>query len=266
MFLFLFLCSVYGKTMENLRRHVDIRLVNNVDRLRKLVAMPSYQRYSIFSEDLAALQMQKVELTLNKPIYVGFTILDVSKLLMYQFHYDYIRPKYGDKAWLLFTDTDSLCYLIETEDVYADMAQDAQHFDFSDYPSDHPLFSTQNKKVIGKMKDETNGKPPVEFVGLRSKMYSLLTDPEIMGKVRAKKTAKGIKQYVVQKHLTHENYRSTLFEKKAEPVSMNMLRSEKHQIYTTTINKVGLSAFDDKRYLLEDGYTSLAYGHYAISQ
>ena len=97
--------------MENLCKHVDIRLVNNVDRLRKLVAMPSYQRYSIFSEDVAALQMQKVQLTLNKPIYVGFSILDISKLLMYQFHYDYIRPKYGNKARLLFTDTDSLCYL-----------------------------------------------------------------------------------------------------------------------------------------------------------
>lgn len=242
-----------------------MRLVNNVERLRKLVAMPSFQRYRIFSEDLAALQMRKLSLLLNRPIYVGYCILDISKVLMYDFHYNYIVPKYGDKATLLFTDTDSLCYSIETEDVYKDIGEDAHLFDFSDYPANHPLHSNVNKKVIGKMKDETSGVAPVQFIGLRSKMYSLQTVPDIAGRGEAKKTAKGIKQYVVKKSLSHEDYCNVLLGQRAETVSMNLLRSEKHQIYLVSQTKVGLSAFDDKRFLLPDGVTSLAYGHYCIN-
>ena len=97
-------------------------------------------------------------------------ILDLSKTLMYDFHYNYIKQKYNNKAKLLFTDTDSLCYEIETTDVYKDFCNDKDKFDNSDYPEDSPYFNKANKKVIGKFKDKTSGMPITEFIGLRSKL------------------------------------------------------------------------------------------------
>ncbi|GBM87305.1 hypothetical protein AVEN_107421-1 [Araneus ventricosus] len=115
-------------------------------------------------------------LCLNCPIQVGFTILELSKVLMYDFHYNIIFKKYGDKARLLFTDTDSLCYEITTGDLNDDLENMKNYFDFSDYPRDHPLYSDVTKKNIGFFKDELNGQPCLEFVGLRSKMYSILSE------------------------------------------------------------------------------------------
>jgi hypothetical protein len=122
--------------------------------------------------------MLKQRLYLNRPIYVGFSILDLSKTLMYDFHYNYMKTKYGPNVQLLFTDTDSLCYSIYTEDVYQDMMKHQHLFDTSEYDPDHPLYSTENKKVLGKMKDETHGIPIQEFVGLKSKMYSMIYEED----------------------------------------------------------------------------------------
>ena len=122
--------------------------------------------------------MLKQRLYLNRPIHVGFSILDLSKTLMYDFHYNYMKTKYGPNAQLLFTDTDSLCYSIYTEDVYQDMMKHQHLFDTSEYDPDHPLYSTENKKVLGKMKDETHGIPIQEFVGLKSKMYSMIYEED----------------------------------------------------------------------------------------
>ncbi len=119
--------SVFGKTKESLRKRIDVRLVNNEKYLKKLTAMPSFQMYEVFSEDLAAFKMRKTKLVHNKPIYVGFSILDISKILMYKFHYENILPRYGSKSVLLFTDTGRLCLCIE-----------------ADYDKDHPLYSTTN--------------------------------------------------------------------------------------------------------------------------
>ena len=142
----------------------------------------------------------KETLTLNRPAYVGMCILDLSKTLMYDFHYNYIKQKYGSKAKLLFTDTDSLTYEIETKDVYSDFWKDKEKFDNSDYPQDSLYFDKTNKKVIGKFKDETAGIPISEFVGLRSKMYSYIKENNQCGK-----TAKGIKKNIIKKNITHEN-------------------------------------------------------------
>jgi hypothetical protein len=115
--------SVFGKTRENLRKRVDVKLVRSSeeDRLRKLIAKPNYARCKIFDDDLAAQHMHKTSLCLNRPIYLGMSILDLSKLLMYDFYYNKVNPKYGDRATLLYTDTDSLLMHIETEDIYADI-------------------------------------------------------------------------------------------------------------------------------------------------
>ena len=198
--------SIFGKTMENLRKRVDVKLVTNEKQLMKLTSKPTYVSSKIFNENLVAVHKIKETLTLNRPAYVGMCILDLSKTLMYDFHYNYIKKRYGSKAQLLFTDTDSLCYEIETEDIYADLWKDRQLFDNSDYPKDNKYFDTTNKKVIGKFKDEAASIPITEFIDLRSKMYSYI-------KVNLKgcKTAKGIKKNIIKNTIKHENYKETLF-------------------------------------------------------
>ena len=163
--------SVFGKTMENLRKRVDIRLVTNEKEARKLISKANYNRRTIFSENLMAVHMNKTHIKYNKPIYLGMCILDISKAMMYDFHYNYIKPKYGEKAKLLMTDTDSLVYDIETEDFYKDISPDVREmFDTSNYPKNHPsgIETGVNKKVIGKFKDEAGGKIITEFVGSTS--------------------------------------------------------------------------------------------------
>ncbi len=149
--------SVFGKTMENVRNRVNVKLVTNKKDLNKLVKKPNYKRVSEFHENLVAVHMEKTSVKLCKPIYLGMSILDLSKTLMYEFHYDYVKPKWGDKVKLLFTDTDSLCYEIQTDDVHKDIKNDADKwYDTSNYDKDHPsgLYSGKNKKVIGYYKDE----------------------------------------------------------------------------------------------------------------
>jgi hypothetical protein len=193
---------------------------------------------------------------------VGMSILELSKVLMYDFHYNKIKAKYGSKAELCFTDTDSLTYHIETEDFYNDMKEDLTLYDTSDYPKDHPCYSVSNKKIIGKFKDETNAQPIYEFCGLRSKMYSILKE-----ETKNKATAKGIKKSVI-KTLTREAYKKAIFGENIEDlkqkVSFNLIRSDNHQINTLKITKTGLCAYDDKRYVLDDNIKTLAHGHHSI--
>ena len=146
--------SVFGKTMENIRKRVDVRLVTSKEKLLKLASKSTYVSSKIFNENLVAVDKIKETLTLNRPAYVGMCILDLSKTLMYDFHYNYIKQKYDSKAKLLFTDTDSLTFEIQTEDVYKDFWRDKERFDNSDYNKESPFCNTANKKVIGKFKDE----------------------------------------------------------------------------------------------------------------
>ena len=250
--------SVFGKTMENLRNRVDIKIVrsNEKDKIRKLVASPLYARHVIFTNDLVGIDMRKSRLLLNKPVYTGMTILDKSKILMYDFFYNHLKKQYGEKCELLYTDTDSLLLKIETEDVYKDIKANENFYDTSDYPKEHPLHSTVNKKVLGKMKDECAGTPISEVVCLRSKMYSVMkTDEKNIRK------AKGVKKNVVKKQIKHEQYRQALFSKVQMWHGMNILRSEGHEIYGMHLNKISLSPFDSKRWIADDGVNTKAYGY-----
>ena len=249
--------SVFGKTIENLRKRVNVTLINKPEKLLKHCAKPTYVSSKIFNKNLVAVHKIKESLTLNCPANVGICILDISKTLMYDFHYNYIKKKYGKNAKLLFTDTDSVTYNIKTEDVYKDFWADKDKFDFSGYKETSDFYDLKNKKVIGKMKDETAGVPIVEFVGLRSKMYSYVTKDE-----KGCKTAKGIKKNVVRNLLKHEDYKNTLFNNRQMFHKMKSIRSENHKIYSVEINKKSLSCFDDKRYILSNGIDSFAYGHY----
>ena len=249
--------SVFGKTMENIRKRVDIRLVTSEEKLLKLSSKPTYVSSKIFNENLVAVHKIKETLTLDRPTYVGMCILDLSKTLMYDFHYNYIKNNYGNKAKLLLTDTDSLTYEIETKNAYADFFKDKNKFDNCDYPKNSPYFFDTNKKVIGKFKDESAGIPVTEFIGLRSKMYSYIKD-----NMNGGKTAKGIKKNVIKKDLKHEDYKNVLFNNKQLHHKMKTIRSEKHQLGSFELNKISLSCFDDKRYIHDNGITSNAYGHY----
>ena len=254
--------SVFGKTMENIRNRVNVKLVNTQEKFKKLSAKPNYKGRKIFSENLISVHMKKTSLTMNKPVYLGMCILDLSKTIMYDFHYNYIKPKYGDKAKLLFTDTDSLMYEIETEDFYKDISEDIKdRFDTSDYPENHPsgIPTGINKKVLGMFKDEAAGKIIKEFVGLRAKLYSYKMDEG-----GESKKCKGIKKQVVTTSIKPEDYKTCLRTGKEQLRKQNILRSYEHEVYTEEVNKVALSALDDKRYILDDGVHTLAWGHYKI--
>ncbi|XP_039285401.1 uncharacterized protein LOC120351607 [Nilaparvata lugens] len=165
--------AVFGKTMENVRKRVSMELVNDEKRLKKLIARPVYKDHIIFGENICAVTMHKEKVELNKPIYIDLTVLDISKTLMYEFHYNIMKPIYKDNLQLLYQD--SLFYLVKTEDMYNDIINNQQlrdTFDTSEYPADHPCYSDANKMVLGKFKDEYAGRASLEYVGLRSKLYA----------------------------------------------------------------------------------------------
>ena len=165
---------VFGKTVQNIRKHRKIKLVTNREAYLKLVMKPTFKSGVRFGENLMGCEMRKIKVVMNKPVYLGQAIL--SKTVMYKFHYDYMAPKYGKKLDLCYMDTDSLIYNIEMEDLYKDIAEDVQaRFNTSGYNPDRPLPVGLNKKVSGLMEDELGGEIMTEFVTLRRKMYAYKT-------------------------------------------------------------------------------------------
>ena len=250
--------SVFGKTMENIRNRVDVRLVGNMEKAQKLIAKPNLKHWTRFDENLIGVHLKRTKLVFNKPVYCGMTILDLSKTLIYDFHYKYIIPKFGKKQKLLFTDTDSLCYEIETEDFFVDIADDIDEmFDTSNFDKNHSSgIQGKNKKVPGMMKDEAGGKIIEEFVGLRAKLYSYK-----MFEGKEEKKCKGIKKAVIKKQISFDDYKECLFSGVSQMRKMNVIRSHQHEIFSETVNKIALSADDDKRIILDDGISTLALGN-----
>ena len=200
---------VFGKTMENIRNRVDIKLVTDRNQAEKLTSKPNFDHCTIFDENLIAVHIKNTKLYFDKPVYVRMCILDLSKTLMYDFHYNYVKRKYDDKAKLLFTDTDNLMYEIETSDFYQNITNDVKTmFDISNYPSNHPsgIPSGMNKKVLGMFKDEAGGNITEEFVGLRAKLYSFK-----MLEGEEEKKCKGIKKMVIKKNITHDDYKTSFY-------------------------------------------------------
>ena len=233
--------SVFGKTMENIRKHRDIKLLNNKEDYLKQVMKPNFKGGVLMGENLMSCEMGKVKVKMNKPVYLGQAILDLSKTIMYEFHYDYIKRKYDEKSLkLLYMDTDSLVYDIKTEAFYKDIAEDVEtRFDTSGYEPDRPLPIGRNKKVIGLMKDELGGKIMKEFIGLWQKMYSYK-----IGENDEPKKCKGIKKCVVKKTISFEDYKQCLFEGRVIHRSQLLFRSSKHKIKTLELNKLALSRKD----------------------
>jgi hypothetical protein len=245
--------AVFGKTMENVRKRLNFYLKTESDNLNKTFADPKLQDIIPFSKDLVGVQMRKLSVTLNKPIYTGFAILDLSKEHMYNFHYNTMKKKFGDNIKLLFTDTDSLCYHITTENIIDDLTSIKDDFDFGEYPDGHVLKDETNLSVLGKMKDEMKSLEILEFVGLKPKMYALFDELD-----KEKIVAKGVKKC---QHPKFEAFKNCVFNGNTTDVTQETFRSNKHIVYSLTQTKLALSPVDTKRWIKDDGIYSFAHGH-----
>ena len=255
--------ATFGKTLEQVRNRVNIRLIADPNKLLKTVASVSFRQSEIINSDLVMVRAARTKVKLNKPIAVGFSILEISKLIMYKFYYDHLKVKYRNRCSLLFTDTDSLCCEIQTDDLYSDMGVSLDHYDTSNFAQDHPQYSTTNRRVLGKFKSETGSDAPSEFVGLRAKMYSLYV-PRTPTKCHKK--AKGIQKHYVRNRVRHRHFVEVLRNARSTTMStFRTFRSTNHVVSTVEITKLCLCAFDDKRYILDDGAYTLAYVHFSLN-
>ena len=258
--------TVFRKTMENVRKHRDIKLVTTEERRNKLVLEPNYHTTKHFSENLLAIEMRKTEVKMNKPVYLGMSILDINKTLMYEFWYDYIKPKYKEKAKLCYMDTDSFIIHIETEDFYEDIANDVDRwFDTSNYDKNdkRPLPIGKNKRVIIYFKDELGGKIMEKLCGPRAKTYSFLIDcynDDYDKNKMINKNAKGTNKCVIRRRLKFEDYCDSVFGNKTILRSHLRFKSDHHTVYTEKINKAAISSNDDKRLQTFNKVTTYPYG------
>lgn len=257
----------FGKLLENIRKHSNIKLVTSAN-LQKSINRPDFQdREKINNNGIFVVKRAKQSVVLNKPIYAGVAVLNNAKYKMYDFWYNVLQKKYGsEKLKMVYTDTDSFIFSVETDDFYKDLQKDkefAAMWDFSNYPTDHPLYDKSRKKVPGLFKDEMSGVKIAEVVALRAKMYSI---KDVQG--NQKNTGKGIKKGVL-KDIKHDDYFRAQFHNGkrsnyAQSAKMTQIRSHKHNVVTETGIKQTLSCFDDKKYILDDGITQYSHGHWRI--
>ena len=246
--------SIYGKTVQNDRKHRDIKLVTAEYKRNKLASEFNYHSTKCISKHLLVMEMKKTEVRMNKPIYFGQAVLDLSKTLMSEFWYDHLKPVYGDKIRLSYTDTDSFIMHIKTDDFYKDINNDVEKWlDTSNYDKNdnRPLEIGKKKNVLGNFKDEIGGKIMTKFVALRAKTYSFLideyTDEDYEKNRIVNKKTKGTKKCVVKREILFNKYLDSLFKNKVLYRSQQRYRSDHHKVYTEEVNKIALSSNDDKR-------------------
>ena len=254
--------TIYGKTIENPRKRSNVVLVNCVERAKKLNQSPEYLKFTMFSENLVAVHKKKTIVNCNKPIYIGFVVLELSKLKMYKTYYEYLKPKFGDRMELLYTDTDSFILQIESENLYEEIEDDVKkYYDTRKYPKHSPLFTEENAFKLGCLKDECNGKILREFCGTCAKSYSYMIEGEEM----ENKKCKGVKDSAIEE-LTIEDFKKCVFEGEEKIVTFNNIHSKGHDIYTEKNTKVALAGTQDVRYVLKDKKHTLSIGHHFLAQ
>ena len=247
--------AVFGKTMQNVRKYRNIKLVKTDKKRNKLVSEPNFHTMKLIDDNLAIIQMRRVKVKMNKPIYLGLSILDISEITMYEFWYGYVKNKYDSRANLCYMDTDSFVIDIKTKDFYKDIAIDVkERFDTSNYIHDRPLPKGVNKKVLGLMKHELGGGIITEFVTLRPKAYSYITND-----FTELKKAKRTKKCIINKMLNFNDYKNCLFDNGKVLRPQQRFKSESHSVYTENINKIALSCNDDKRIVAVNGIESYPY-------
>jgi hypothetical protein len=249
--------AIYGKCCENVRSHLDVKLVMNELQTKRYLKRPLFEEFRIIDEKKALIRMRKSSIILNKPIIVGFSILEVSKCLMYEHHYNIFKKRYGDDCKLLYTDTDAFIYEIKTRDIYQDFSENLNEFmDISNYPNDHYLFSEKRKKKLGFLKDESGGKIIEEFIGLKSKLYSI---KYYNGETESK--CKSLQKNVLKKFIRHENYKDVLFEDNILISETRRIKSKNFQLETIKTNKISHTPIDDKRFIQDNIIDTLAFGY-----
>ena len=249
--------AIFGKSMENVLNRSNIKLINNdPEKLLKLIRQPNFQHAYQISDKLCLVESKPIKTVFDKPIYIGACILETSKLHMYKFWYDYLKNKYNDNVELIYTDTDSLIIHVETDDIYKDMFEDKDKYDFSEYPKNHPNYDITNKKVLGTFKDELKSRIITEFIGLKPKMYSFnFIDEDNI--VVNKNTHKGVKESI---SLNHDEYKRSLYKEELIYKEFYNLQLNKQNIYLDKIKKIALNPFESKRYWI-DNINSLPYGY-----
>jgi hypothetical protein len=269
--------------MENVRKRIDMQLVSKDSKLQKLINRTTFKHATPYNENLSAVSLTKTKVMFDKPMYVGFAVLEISKTLMYDYHYNVMKEHYKEDITLMYTDTgkififvivdiiiininiilDSLVYLVKTDDFYADLLASPlllDRMDTANLPRDHPCFIAERDKIPGLFSDETNGETMTEFIALRAKSYAY----DLKGKEEIK--AKGIRGHVVKNHMTLEDHKRCLFgDEELNRFTENVsIRSFKHQVVTIKTQKLTYNRYDDKRNVLEDQIHTLAHGHYKI--
>ena len=248
--------SVFGKTMENIRKHRDIKLVKTDKKRSKLVLEPNHHTINLISEDLSIIEMKKTKVKMNKPIYLGLSILEISKTLMYEFWYDYMKPKYANNVKLCYMDTDSFIMNIKQMIFMKIFLMMLKIGLILQIMSIGLCQQEKIKQVIGLMKDELGGKIITEFVTLRPKTYSFLTDDG-----KEDKKARGTKKCIIKKKVKFNDYKKCLFNDELILKSQQRFISKKHDVYTENINKIALSNNDDKRIVSSNKISSYPYGY-----
>lgn len=253
--------AIFGKTMENIRKHRIVKLVNKWEGrygAKSLISHPTFHNRTIFDEHLMAIELNKTEIVFNKPLYIGMAILEISKTCVYDFHYNFMLKNFSSKCKLLYTDTDSLIYEIFCNDIYEEIIKPHIHkFDTSNYSPNNPYdIPLVNKKVPGLMKDEAGGLLMSFFVGLRSKMYTFLINEE-----KCTKKAKGIKYSVVRNKISFQDYVDCLRDYTEKVVTQRTIQSFAHNVFSMEQNKVALSPYDDKRQLIPNSTDTLPWGY-----
>jgi hypothetical protein len=253
--------AIYGKTNENVLGRANMELLTDYKKAIKKMSKENFKNGSN-KDGLFFIESHRAKVKYDRPSYIGNAILDLSKLYMFEFHYNYMKPKYGDKCQLVYTDTDSFVYHVKTEDLYQDQFNDRnEYFDLSEV-SIAKFKDSKNAKVIGKMKDETKFIPIVEFCSLASKSYSFITDYDIETTNENKndkthldnlkkshyKIGKGVSRSVLKHEITHADYKKTLNNGYNISKKNISLRSYKHQLFTYQATKICLNALDTKMY------------------
>ena len=252
--------SSYGKSIEDKLKHMNIKIAINKDQCIKYAKNALFEYAHIIDDNIAIMKLKKSCVVLDKPIFIGFTVLEYAKNHMYKLYYYLFRKHYGGNLRLLYTDTDSFIFLIFTNDIEYDLKNVfGKIMDFSNYPPDHHCFNDSNKKKLGYFKVENAEKFIKEFVGLKSKLYSILFNDESQ-----KRTAKGLNKTVLINNVDHMHYKNVIQNSKNYLCQMRRIQSENHQLRTLELNKLIFTSFDDKRYICEDGITTIPYGHFRL--
>ena len=228
--------------------------------IQAYVSRPNFHRLTVFSPNLVAVELKNANIKIDRPIYAGATILELSKVIMYEFFYGFLKAECGEDFNLCYLDTEAFFLEFRGHDIYEIIKRNYDKFDTFEFDENN-IFGIKrlNNKILGLMKDEAKGRIILKFVGLRSKMYCWRT------KCKMKKVLKGIKSYVVNNKITFEDYESCLFNKEIVKCTQNSIRSKLHRVYSVRQTKVGLNPFDQKRYICKDGIHTLAFGHYKIN-